>query len=245
VVVERNIKLTIEYDGRGFAGWQVQPRQRTVQGELEKAIHRLTSKKIRLYVAGRTDAGVHAIGQVANFKIGHSLPLEKYRDGLNFYLPEKIRIRRVEEAPFGFHARYDAVYRQYRYYIGFEKTALVSQKRWEIEPALDIQLLNRAAEYILGDYDFTACCVVSSQKENNRCVVFRSRWRQTGSTLVYEIVADRFVHSMIRSLVGLMVDLARGAMTFETFREILNSGDHTAIKHVAPARGLYLVAIGY
>jgi tRNA pseudouridine38-40 synthase len=245
VAGENNIRLMIEYRGGAFAGWQFQPNQRTVQGELEKALKKLTAKKITLYGAGRTDAGVHALCQVANFRVSHRLPVEKYRDALNFHLPEDIRILKAESVSPEFHARYAALYRKYRYLIGLKKTALFADRRWEITASLDIELLNAAANYILGEHDFTACCVVSSQKDNNRCLVYSSRWRRQASVLIYDIMADRFLHSMIRSLVGLMVETARGGMSLRNFKEVLKSGDHAAIKKVAPARGLYLVDIGY
>lgn len=245
MVAERNIKLVIEYDGGAYAGWQYQPRDRTIQGEVESAIRRLTGEKVTLHAAGRTDAGVHALGQTANFKIVHRLPLRRFRQGLNFYLPDDIVVRRAVEVPAGFHARYDAVFRRYRYTIGLSRSALFSGKHWEIDGDLDIRLLNKAADYIMGDRDFTACCVVSSQKENNRCVVYDSHWIRQAETLRYEIAADRFLHTMIRSLVGLTVDVGRRSMTMTRFREIFHSGDHTAVRRVAPARGLCLVAVGY
>lgn len=244
-MTRRNIKLIIEYDGSAYAGWQYQPEYRTIQGELEAAIMKLTGKKVTLYGAGRTDAGVHARGQVANFTIAHTLPVSKYRPGLNFHLPDDIVIRDAIVVPAEFHSRYDAIYRRYEYLIGRRRSALEAGRRWEFEADLDIGLLNTAADYIMGDRDFTTCCVVSSQKENNRCTVFVSRWTREGDLLRYEIAADRFVHNMIRSLVGLMVDVGRHAMTMKTFKDIFHSGDHTAIRQVAPARGLCLVAVEY
>jgi tRNA pseudouridine38-40 synthase len=245
VVTSKNIKLTIEYDGSAYAGWQFQPDQRTIQGELEAAVKKLTGRKVTLYGAGRTDAGVHARGQVANFAIAHTLQLSRYRDGLNFHLPEDIVIREAVAVPAEFHARYDAIFRRYEYSISTRRSALDSGQCWEFEADFDIGLLNAAADYIMGDRDFTTCCVVSSQKENNRCTVFLSRWVRDGDVLRYEIAADRFVHNMIRSLVGLMADVGRRAMTMTAFKGIFHSGDHTAIRRVAPARGLCLVAVEY
>lgn len=245
MVTQKNIKLIIEYDGSAYAGWQYQPNQQTIQGELEAAIKKLTGKKVTLYGAGRTDAGVHARGQVANFAIAHTLPASRYRRGLNFHLPEDIVIREAAAVPGEFHSRYDAIFRRYDYLIGRGRSALDAGRRWEFETDLDIGLLNAAADYIMGDRDFTTCCVVSSQKENNRCTVFVSRWMREGNTLRYEIAADRFVHNMIRSLVGLMADVGRRAVTMKTFKDIFHSGDHTAIRRVAPARGLCLVAVEY
>jgi tRNA pseudouridine38-40 synthase len=240
-----NIKLEIEYSGEQFAGWQFQPQQRTIQGELEKAVFKLTSKKVTIYGAGRTDAGVHALGQTANFHIDHKLPLEKYRDGLNFYLPDDILVRSVHEMPESFHSRYDAVYRHYQYRIAQARTVMGEKRRWEIDRSPDPAKLEMAADMVRGEHDFSAFCVVASQKENNRCLLYESRWRRMQDELVYDITADRFLHTMIRSLVGLMMDLGTGGLTMLQFRKIFSAGDHRAIRHVAPAHGLYLVDVGY
>jgi len=242
---EKNIRLIIEYNGTRFSGWQYQPGLLTVQGEIESALKKLTSQKVAVIGAGRTDAGVHALGQTANFMITHDLPVVKYRDGLNFYLPAQIRIKQAEEVAPDFHARYDAIWRQYRYRIGFGRSALFGSRRWEIERGLDKMLLDKAATIILGEHNFATFCAVSSQKGSNRCLVYESRWEWQGSELSYEIIADRFLHNMIRSLVGLMVDVGTGGVTTRSFRELFRSRDHTALRQVAPPQGLYLVAVGY
>lgn len=242
---QKNIKLTIEYDGKDFAGWQYQPSRRTIQGELETAIKKLTGEKTTLYAAGRTDAGVHAVGQVANFKTTSNLSIKKYRDGLNFYLPGDILIHRADEAPIDFHARYDAVYRSYAYSISRRKSVAEHGRCWEIPMELDMTRLQAGAEYVRGEHDFSAFCVVSSRKANNRCLVFESRWREEKHILKYEITADRFIHSMVRSLVGLMVRLGQANIDERQFKQIFCSGDHRAVGRVAPARGLCLIAVGY
>jgi tRNA pseudouridine38-40 synthase len=242
---ERNIRLIIEYNGTRFSGWQYQPGLLTIQGEIESAVKKLTSQKVTIIGAGRTDAGVHALGQTANFIITHDLPVSKYRDGLNFYLPAQIRIKQAEEVAPDFHARYDAIWRHYRYRIGFGRSALFGSRRWEIERSLDKMLLDKAAKIILGKHDFATFCAVSSQKGSNQCLVYESRWEWQGPELSYEIIADRFLHNMIRSLVGLMVDLGTRGVTMGKFREVFYSCDHTALRQVAPAQGLYLVAVGY
>lgn len=240
-----NVKMILEYCGEGFAGWQVQPNQRTIQGELEKAVFKLTSKKVTIYGAGRTDAGVHALGQTANFLIDHKLPLEKYRDGLNFYLPDDILVRDVQAMPESFHSRYDAVYRHYQYRIALNRTAAGKKRRWEIGHVPDQAKLETAAELICGEHDFSAFCVMASQKENNRCLVYESRWRLVRDEIVYDITADRFLHTMIRSLIGVMIDLGTGGLNIRQFQKIFSGRDHRAIRHVAPAHGLYLVDVGY
>jgi len=241
----KNVKLVIEYNGSAYAGWQYQPNQKTVQGEIETALNKLTREKITVHAAGRTDAGVHALGQVVSFRTKRRLSVEKYRDGLNFYLPDDILIRRAEEVSLDFDARYSAVYRRYRYQIGMERSALGHGLRWDIGFDLNLKMLESAADYIRGEHDFSTFCVLSSRKVDNRCLVYQSQWRRKGNVLKYEITADRFLHTMIRSLVGLMMELGRGDITMKQFSGIFNSGDHTAIRKVAPARGLYLVAVGY
>jgi tRNA pseudouridine38-40 synthase len=243
--MNRNIKLKIEYNGAGYSGWQYQPKQKTVQGEIERAIKRVISKKTTLYAAGRTDAGVHALGQIANFKTESKLTPSKLQDALNFYLPNDILIASASEVPIGFHSRYDAIYRRYRYDISGERSAFDNDKSWMLRGSLKRTALEKAADYIIGDHDFASFCVLSSLKENNHCLIYKSRWKSSEGHLSYEITADRFLHTMIRSLVGLMIDFARGAITFKRFKEIFYGGDHSALPRVAPARGLCLVEVGY
>lgn len=249
---EVNVKLVIEYRGTAFHGWQVQPGLSTIQGEITDAIHRTTQKTVTLVGAGRTDAGVHALGQVANFTIDHDLPAERYRDALNFHLPDEIRVKSSEEAPPDFHARFSARFRRYRYLLAAKRSAIYRDLRWELETPLDRQGLARSAGEIVGEHDFSAFCTVASRKEDNRCVVAHSRWRAVGPLLVYEIRANRFLHSMVRSLVGAMVNLAacerdRNAenLTWETYIDMLRAPTGNRNRFTAPAQGLYLVAVGY
>ncbi|MEE9442419.1 MAG: tRNA pseudouridine(38-40) synthase TruA [candidate division Zixibacteria bacterium] len=243
--MSRNIKLKIEYNGSDYSGWQYQPKQKTVQGEIERAIKKVISKKATLYVAGRTDAGVHARGQVANFRTESKLTPSKLRDALNFYLPNDILIVSAHEVPIDFHARYDAIYRHYCYNIAGERSAFDNDRTWLVRASLNRAALERAADYIIGDHDFASFCVSSSLKENNHCLIYHSRWISNKKCLSYEITADRFLHTMIRSLVGLMIEFARGAITFKRFKEIFHGGDHSALPRIAPALGLCLVEVEY
>jgi tRNA pseudouridine38-40 synthase len=246
-LAEQNIRLDIQYKGTDFAGWQFQPNDRTIQGEIEKAIEQVTGQKVTLYAAGRTDAGVHALGQVANFFIEHNLSPERYKDAINFYLPDTILIKNSVLVPGDFNARKSALWRQYKYLIGIERTPLYYDLRWEHQCEPDLEKLNEIAEYIRGKNDYSAFCVVSSQKENNDCDIHFCGWRREESLLTFEIRANRFLHSMVRSLVGLMIEIgcSNENLTLSYFQDILLSKDHTRIKHVAPARGLYMVAVGY
>lgn len=246
-MAELNIRLDIQYNGTGFAGWQYQPDNPTIQGEIEKAIVEVTGKKVTLYGAGRTDAGVHALGQVANFRIDHNLAPERYREAINYYLPKTILVTKSTAVPDDFHARKSAVWRQYKYLIGLERTPLYYDLRWEYPCEPDVEQMNEMANCIKGGHDFSAFCVVSSLKENNDCKIHFCGWRREESLLAFEIRANRFLHSMVRSLVGVMADIGcrKENLTLSDFQDILLSRDHTRIKHVAPARGLYMVAVGY
>ncbi len=250
-MAERNIRIIIEYNGTPFAGWQSQINQRTVQDELLDAIHRTTGVRVNLIGAGRTDAGVHALGQVANFRIDHRLQPERYREALNFYLPDDIRIKESAEVPLEFHARRDARFRRYRYLVGCEQSAIYRNLRW-YQRGLDLSLLNSAAGLVVGRHDFSPFCVVASRKENNDCRIDHSCWRRIGSLLVYEIRGNRFLHGMVRSLVGSMTNLAKVSrdhnlqnLTLEQFKDILDVPGKNRIPFTAPAHGLYLVAVGY
>ncbi|UCD16364.1 MAG: tRNA pseudouridine(38-40) synthase TruA [Candidatus Zixiibacteriota bacterium] len=244
---EKNIRLDIQYNGVPYAGWQYQPDATTIQGEIIGAIEKVTGKKVTLHAAGRTDAGVHALGQVANFHIDHHLPVEKYKDAINYFLSRTILITAAREVPDDFNARRSAKWRHYRYIIDLKKSAHYFDYRWEYPYRLEIRRMEEIARDILGRHDFSAFCRVSSQKEYNDCEVISSGWRTEGSAMIYDIKADRFLHTMVRSLVGVMTLAGRekDCLTLGEFKDIMASGDHTRVKSVAPARGLYLVEVGY
>ena len=253
----KNIKLAIEYDGAAYAGWQFQPEQTTVQGTIVGAVEKVTQLRVNLVGAGRTDAGVHALGQVANFRIDHSLEVERFAEAINFYLPDDIYISRSEEVDFGFHATRDARFRRYRYLVASNRSAVYRGQRWECGLKLDLDELNRVAAEIVGEHDFAPFCVTSSLKEDNRCRIEHSRWRQLGPLFIYEIRGNRFLHNMVRGLVGSMVNIVgRPAdrnplnLTFERFRDIISlsverPSEPVRVGFTAPAHGLYLVAVGY
>ena len=251
-MAERNIKLTVEYKGSSFAGWQIQDGPRTVQGEITEAIRRVTGETVDLVGAGRTDAGVHALGQVANFHVNHALEAERFRDALNYHLSDGIRIKESCEMPPAFHARFDAKFRRYRYLLAREKSAIYRELRWENPVEIDFKRLQEAAAMIIGEHDFGPFCVVASLKEDNRCRIEQSKWRAMGPLWVYEIRGNRFLHSMVRSLVGSMVNLASikqdnnmHNLTLERFGSIIAAQSDERVVFTAPACGLYLVQVGY
>lgn len=256
-MAQRNIKLTIEYDGSAYAGWQFQPEQTTVQGTLVDAIEKVTQVRVNLVGAGRTDAGVHALGQVGNFRIDHALEAERFAQAMNYYLPDDIHIRKSEEVDFDFHATRDACFRRYRYLVAKEKSAIYRGQRWECGLELSLDELNQVASEIAGEHDFAPFCVTSSLKEDNRCRIEHSRWSRQGPLYIYEIRGNRFLHSMVRGLVGSMVNIVGKPadrnplnLTFERFRDIISlsargPSEPERVGFTAPAQGLYLVAVGY
>ena len=251
-MAERNIKIVIEYRGTDYAGWQIQANQRTVQGELTKAILQTTGQKVNLIGAGRTDAGVHALGQTANFIIDHRLDPEKYKDALNYYLDDDIRVKESYEVSLEFHARKHALWKRYRYLIGAEKSALYRELRWENERSLDFDRLQKAARLIVGKHDFSSFCVAASRKEDNHCFIHKARWFRTGPLLVFEIRGNRFLHNMVRILVGAMVNLGtvepdhhRENLTLDMFADILYAPTDRRVVFTAPPQGLYLVTVKY
>jgi tRNA pseudouridine38-40 synthase len=241
----RNLKLIIEYDGTDYSGWQKQANARSIQGEIENALAQILREEVTLNGAGRTDAGVHARGQVANFTTGSSVDCQTLVRGLNGILPEDIAICSAEEVADDFHARFSAVRRRYCYTIARRPVALERKTAWFLTYVLDQQLLDRAAELILGTHDFRSYCRVESTLDHYRCSVDESRWERSPGFLRYRISANRYLHGMVRSLVGTMVDVARGYMPLSNFELLFELRDRTQAGMAAPARGLVLEKVEY
>ena len=251
-MAERNIKLLIEYEGTNFSGWQSQAGPLTIQDEIEKAIYKITGQKVRINAAGRTDVGVHALGQVANFKIEHRLEAERFKDAINNFLPREILIKSAVEANPEFRSRNDAVSRHYRYLYATEKSAIYRNLRWEDSRFISLKKLSQAAAVLLGEHDFSAFCVAASLKDNNRCIIERSEWQSNGQLFTFDIVGNRFLHSMVRSLVGSMINLATENqdqnscnLTLDDFKNMLSSPEGKRALFTAPSQGLYLVSVSY
>jgi len=249
---QRNIRLLLEYEGTAYSGWQIQTDQTTIQGRVVNAIRRVTGEDVNLIGAGRTDAGVHALGQVANFKVSHDLEAVRFAEAINYYLPRDIRVKKSEQVDLEFHARFGATKRRYRYLVGSDKSSLYRNLRYYHGKPVDQELLKQAAEILLGEHDFAAFCVVASRKEDNCCTVHSASWRKIGPLLLFEITANRFLHSMVRSLVGSMLNLASAEpdhnphnLTLAAFADIILSPKEHRVTFTAPAHGLYLVSVAY
>ncbi len=243
--MERNIKLIVEYEGTAYHGWQWQENAPTVQGVLEAAIRKLTGEKLRVTAAGRTDAGVHAWGQVVNFKTHTALPVYKIMMGLNAHLPRDVRVRQADEADLEFSARFSAKQRVYQYYISTENTAIYRNFCWQLFQKFDPELLNPVAESLLGEHDFGAFSRVQVDTAHKRCRVEESRWFRQNGLWVYRVAANRFLHGMVRTIVGTTIDVARGRFTMEEFQEIFNSRKRELAGAAAPAKGLFFQEVIY
>ncbi len=241
----RNIRIDVEYDGSDFCGWQWQPACRSVQGELQQAVKELLQEDIKIVGAGRTDAGVHALRQVANFKCVSRLDLRSVRLGLNSYLPADIRVQEAAEAREDFHARFTATSRSYRYIISTRMTAIARQYVWFCKYKLDVARIQAACAFLLGSHAFTAFSKSIEDEAHYLCDVKSISWHEEGEKLVFEITANRFLHNMVRIIVGTMVEVGRGKLQPADVNEMLRTGDRHRAGSVAPAHGLVLVGVNY
>lgn len=244
-VVRRRYRFTVEYDGSGFHGWQVQPGRRTVQGELESALRTLLRENIIVWGAGRTDSGVHARGQVAHFISERRIDRASLQYKLNGFLEEDLAVRDLRPAPDHFHARHSATGRVYRYHLAFRKSPLLRGRSWYTPGGLDVELLRAHTKKLLGARDFRGFCARSGRHDSTRCRLRRAEWRRWADGVYLELEADRFLHHMVRNLVGTLVPIARGRWPGPGIGELLRLKDRRLAGPTAPARGLCLQHVYY
>ena len=249
----RNLKLILAYDGAEFSGWQVQPDAITIQGTLASAIGRVTGEKVLPQGSGRTDAGVHALGQVATFATESPIPAQNLVKAINDILPSSIRVLEASEAPPDFHARKSAHAKTYRYrmYRGAICPPFLARYVWHYPYPLDENAMLCAAGLVTGEHDFTSFAAVDSERgredETISSVrrIFASTWERAGEELVYIVRGSGFLHHMVRNLVGTFVLVGKGTMEPEQISGILAARDRSAAGATAPAGGLYLVNVEY
>jgi tRNA pseudouridine38-40 synthase len=238
-------RLLLEYDGTDFFGWQFQPGFRTVQGDIEKALWHLYAVPIRIYGAGRTDTGVHALSQVAHFEASNKYSPSVLIKALNYFLPEDVRIRQIELATPDFHARFSARWRYYRYRIYLTPKAVERHYGWRPRHAFDLEILHHLASKLKGEQDFASFSGIDPETEHYRSYIHLCLWEQLTEELRFHIVANRFLRNMVRRLVGTMTDVARGRFTEEYFQSLLNDPIPGCNLYTAPPRGLCLMQVGY
>jgi tRNA pseudouridine38-40 synthase len=241
----RAYRLVLEYDGTDFHGWQRQPGDRTVQGEVEAVLGRMYGRGVAITGAGRTDAGVHALGQVASCRLDDRFDAATMLRAMNALLPDDVQVRSIEPAEDGFDARRWAKGRVYRYVLARRPSAVGRRFTWHPRYRFDVERMAEASECLKGLHRWTAFCRRDPEEERYESEVHWVRWEEAEETVRFEIAAIRFFHNMVRILVGTLVEVGRGAMTPDDFRRILESEDRGLAGPTAPPRGLFLVRVEY
>ncbi|MEX0905056.1 MAG: tRNA pseudouridine(38-40) synthase TruA [Balneolaceae bacterium] len=239
-------KLTFEYEGTHFSGWQKQPEGRTVEGVIEEAFSTLYQTEIDIIGQGRTDAGVHAKSQVAHADLPGSFDEHRILHAMRGLLPEDVALLSAEKTDPDFHARFGAKSRSYCYQVSVRKTPLNRHLVWVHGAAFDEHSLNNCAGLIIGEHNFMNFCIPHEDEHATTvCLVNRSEWKREGELWIYRIEANRFLRHMVRRLVGTMVKVADGSVTMETFKKLLSAVPVQRKGHAAPAHGLILEKVDY
>lgn len=260
----RNLRLTLAYDGTHYLGWQVQPQGATIQSCVEAAILKLTGETVSVLSAGRTDSGVHALGQVASFHTNSNIPASNWAAALQTCLPPDIQVLDAAEVPPEFHATFSARRKRYRYVIhnGPVPLPFLQNYVYHIRRILDVEAMNKAAQSLLGTHDFRSFETDWPNKATSVRTVFEltvqrtAGWpvwappagvnpHRTGTYVTLDIVADGFLYNMVRSITGTLINVGRGRWTANDVQRILEARDRTAAGSTAPASGLYLVEVEY
>jgi len=240
-------RMTIEYDGSAFCGWQIQPGEPSVQEALEGALATALRMDVDVVGSGRTDSGVHARRQVAHFQVRR--PVDTYRllASLNGILPDSTAVRELREADDAFHARYDARLRRYHYYVTTGFRALDRHVRWRVRPEPDFDRMNASACALLGEHDFTAFCRAHSETENRICTLQSARWvhESNDGDWRFEITGNRFLHGMVRTIVGTLLEIGHAKRPPGDLPRILAAGDRRESGPAVPALGLVLEDVLY
>jgi tRNA pseudouridine38-40 synthase len=249
-MTDRTVQLVLQYDGAGFHGWPRQPGLRTVQGVLDDALERLSGRHTGALGAGRTDAGVHATGQAVGVRVPARWTPQELRRALNAVLPRDVWVAAAAEMRPEFHARYSAVSRRYAYHVGVDDGADSPFRRhgeYAFRHAVDLDALDAAAALVTGEHQFLAFAVrgTAPAGDEHRCHVYTARWERYPTTLIFRITANRFLHQMVRFLVGTMLDVATGRRPIDDVFRLLGGSDNAGVSAPAPPHGLYLECVEY
>ena len=243
----RNIKLTIEYDGKDFYGWQKQPNKLNIQGEIEKAIYNITKEEVDLIGSGRTDAGVHALGQIANFKTNSNISIEKLPLALNSQLKNSIIIKKAEVVDERFHSRYNAKQKTYRYIINNSQcgTAIYRNLEYCFSIELDVEKMKEATKYFEGEHDFKAFKSSGTSGKNSVRTIYKAIVKKEGERIIIELTGNGFLYNMVRIISGTLLDVGMGKIAPDEIEDIIESKDRQKAGKTLPAHGLYLVEVLY
>lgn len=243
----KNYRLTIQYSGKNYSGWQIQPNADTIQQRIEQAIQIITKEKINLIGSGRTDAGVHALGQAANFRIEDDLIINKFQHSLNSILPTDIAITDVFEVKENFHARFDAKKRSYLYIINSQKSPFYKDFSYYYPPIrkLNIEQLNSISNKFIGEFDFTSFAKKNTETKDKVCNITLSQWRKNKEFYFFRIDGNRFLHGMVRAIIGTVLEIAEKNYPKNRVEDILSLKDRETAGRGVLASGLYLYKVKY
>lgn len=243
----RNIKLIIEYDGKDYNGWQKQPDKLNIQGTIENAISQITNEEIELTASGRTDAGVHAIGQVANFKTNSNLPIEKMAIAINSKLKKSIVIKKAEEVDERFHARYNCKKKTYKYVIDNSEygTAIYRNLQYHIPQKLNIENMQKAVKYFEGEHDFKGFKSTGGSGKTTVRTIYSAKVDKKDDIITIELTGNGFMYNMVRIIAGTIVEVGLGKIKYDEIEQIIEAKDRQKAGKTLPAYGLYLVKVEY
>tara|TARA_B100000029_G_scaffold490497_1_gene549581 strand:- start:584 stop:1315 length:732 start_codon:yes stop_codon:yes gene_type:complete len=241
-----NIKFTVQYKGSHYYGWQIQKKEATIQGELKKAFKIiLPNETINIIGSGRTDSGVHAYGQVVSLKLSHSSSdLDKLFKSVNGIINNDIYILNYEHVTDDFNARYSAKHRTYKYYINTQYSPFNSDTSWFVNNKIDLIQLNQCAKALIGEHNFSMLSKKNTETTNKICTIYESYWEDYKNELIYTIKSNRFLHHMVRFIVGTSVEVAKSKIMIADFINLINNNSEIS-PMCAPAKGLFLFEVGY
>ncbi len=240
-----NYKLRIQYDGTDYAGWQIQKGSYTVQQKITDAAEIILKNKINLIGSGRTDAGVHALGQVANFKFEQDIDIRKFLHSMNAVLPYDISITGCEKVEENFHSRFDAKKRRYVYLFSRIKSPFYRRYSYYYHGELNCETLNRLSSVLLGEHDFTSFSRKKSETKNKKCNVFEAAWKERGELVIFTMEADRFLHGMVRTTVGTLLKAFKNNFNEDRITGILSEKERESAGEAVPPQGLFLHKVTY
>ncbi len=241
----KNYKLKIQYDGTGYSGWQIQNNAPTIQAAIINSLQIITKEEINLIGSGRTDAGVHALGQIANFRTGRHLDIRRVQHSLNSILPKEISILKFEETNETFHSRFDAKKRSYIYLFSKKKSPFYHNYSYFYHHQLEILKLNKLSESLLGEHNFTSFARKNTETENKVCTIYNIGWKETRGIVLFYIEADRFLHGMVRTITGTLLRALKENQTKDYLLTVLNKKDRESAGEAVPAKGLFLYKVKY